>query len=361
MVVVQVEWLAGRTPEQKEELVAGITDILGRVGGAQRENVHVVLHDVPPSNWGRAGELVEPPQRGPQEEEPTGGAAVGVEAVNGREEAPAARATLPELDGATRIFDLEQPREEGMPVFPAHRPGYSYLLHRHHEDEYEYTKPRTSASGVIICMEHTGTHIDALCHQADDLTLYGGVPVKGVQTGKGFTRLGVEEIPPIIAPGVLLDVPASKGAEDLEQSYAVTGADLEECCERQNVTVEPGSVALIRTGNSRSYWDDPEGYLAGPGMAASASYWLAEKGVVAVGADNMAWDVIGAEDPNLGVILPGHLILLARNGIYIIENLQLEELAAAGQHRFSFFCVPLKFVGATGSPVRPLAIVSGDS
>jgi len=100
MVVVQVEWLAGRTPEQKEQLVAGITDILGCVGGAQRQNVHVVLHDVPPSNWGRTGELVEPPQRGPQEE-PTGGAADGVEAVNGEEEAPAARATLPELHGAT--------------------------------------------------------------------------------------------------------------------------------------------------------------------------------------------------------------------------------------------------------------------
>ncbi|HKH58040.1 MAG TPA: cyclase family protein [Rubrobacter sp.] len=210
-------------------------------------------------------------------------------------------------------------------------------------------------------MEHTGTHIDALCHQADDLTLHGGVPVKVAQTGKGFTRLGVEEVAPIIAPGVLLDVPASKGTEDLEQGYAVTGADLEECCERQNVTVEPGSVALIRTGNARGYWDDPEGYLACPGMAASASYWLAEREVVAVGADNMAWDVIGAEDPNLGVILPGHLTLLARNGIYIIENLQLEELAAAGQHWFFFFCAPLKFVGATGSPVRPLALVSGDS
>jgi 4-oxalocrotonate tautomerase family enzyme len=167
MVVVQVEWLAGRTPEQKEELVAGITDISGRVGGAQHENVQVVLLDVPPSNWGRAGGLVEPSQRGPQEEL-TGGTAVGVEAVNGREEAPAARATLPELDGAARIFNLEQLREEGMPVFPAHRPGYSYLLHRHHEDEYEDTKPRTSASGVIICMEHTGTHIDALCKEAGD-------------------------------------------------------------------------------------------------------------------------------------------------------------------------------------------------
>jgi kynurenine formamidase len=74
-----------------------------------------------------------------------------------------------------------------------------------------------------------------------------------------------------------------------------------------------------------------------------------------VGVDNMAWDVIGVEDPNLGVTLPRHLILLARNGIYIIENLQLEELAAAGQHRFTFFCAPLKFVAATGCPVRPLA------
>ena len=94
-------------------------------------------------------------------------------------------------------------------------------------------------------------------------------------------------------------------------------------------------------------------------MAASASYWLAGKGVVAEGADIMVCDVIGAKDPDLGVIISGHLILLARNGIAMVANLlQLEKLAA-GQHRFSFFCTPLKFVGATGSPVRSLASVSG--
>jgi kynurenine formamidase len=112
---------------------------------------------------------------------------------------------------------------------------------------------------------------------------------------------------------------------------------------------------LVRTGNGR-YWKDSERYLAGPGMDGSASRWLAERGVLAVGADNMAWDVIGLVDPELGT-LPGHLLLLARSGIYIIENLQLEELAAARAHRFSFICTPLKFVGATGSPVRPIALV----
>jgi Putative cyclase len=59
---------------------------------------------------------------------------------------------------------------------------------------------RTSASGVIICMEHTGTHIDAICHQADGLKLFGDIPVADVQTSRGFNRLAVKEIPPILAP-----------------------------------------------------------------------------------------------------------------------------------------------------------------
>lgn len=262
-----------------------------------------------------------------------------------------------------RIFDLEQPRTAGMPVLPTHLPGYSYLLHHHHEDEYapEKAGPRTSASGAIVFMEHTGTHIDALCHQAEDLELYGGVPVdKDVQTPRGFARLGVEEIEPIIVPGVLLDVAASKGVEALEPGYAVTGEDLKVCAGEQGVEVETGNVALVRTGNGR-FWDDPERYLAGPGMEASVSHWLAEKRVVAVGADNMAWDLPDAWDSELGVRLPGHLILLVRHGIYIIENLQLEELAAAKAHRFTFVCVPLKLVGATASPVRPLAILPSSS
>lgn len=260
-----------------------------------------------------------------------------------------------------RVFDLEQPRTEGMPIHPAHKQaGYSYLLHRHHEDEYhpEESGPRTGAAGILICGEHTGTHMDALSHQADSLMLCGGVPVAEVQSSRGFTKHGVEEIPPIVAPGFLLDVAAKEGVESLDPGRAVTASDFDACCERQGVSVEPGSVLLARLGNAR-YWDDEDRYLAGPGMDASAAYWAAEKGVLAVGADNMAWDLLGLVDEELGCALPGHLILLARHGIYIIENLMLDGLAATGAHRFEFVCAPLKLVGATGSPVRPVAVVSG--
>ncbi len=267
------------------------------------------------------------------------------------------------MNEGVRVFDLEQPRTAQMPIHPAHRQaGYSYLLHRHHEDEHrpDEAGPRTGAAGVIIFGEHTGTHIDALCHQSDDLTLYGGVPVdRTVQTPRGFAQHGVEEIPPILAAGVLLDVAASEGVEEIQPGRIVTSTDLEECVKRQGVEVEPGSVLLVRTGNAR-FWGDAERYLAGPGVDASASYWAAERGVLAVGADNMAWDAPGHKDPELGCLLAGHLILLARSGIYILENLNLEGLSAAGVHRFTFICTPLKLVGATGSPIRPLAMVVAD-
>ena len=259
----------------------------------------------------------------------------------------------------TRVFDLEQPRTDAMPIHPAHKQaGYSYLLHRRHEDEYDpdVSGPRTGAAGILVCGEHTGTHIDALSHQADSLMLCGGIPVSEVQTPRGFTEHGVEKIPAIVAPGVLLDVAALKGVGFLEPGYAVTDEDLAACCGRQGVEVEPGSVALVRTGNAR-FWDDEERYLDGPGVDGSGSRWLADRGVLAVGADNMAWDVPGLVDPELGCPLPGHLILLARRGVYIIENLALEELAVSGHHRFEFVCAPLKLVGATGSPVRPVALV----
>lgn len=258
-----------------------------------------------------------------------------------------------------RVFDLEHPRTDTMPIHPAHRPGYSYVLHRRHEDGYGQDGPRTGASGMIVCMEHTGTHIDALCHQAADLVLCGGVPVDaGVQSSRGFSVHGVEQIRPIVAPGVLLDLTAVLGVPALPAGYAISAADLQNCCEQQGVTIAAGDVVLVFTGNEQA-WSDTERYLAGPGVAADGSRWLADQGVIAVGADTMAWDVLGLRDEELGCTLPGHVILLAQRGIYIIENLRLSELARARAYRFAFVCTPLQFVGATGSPVRPIALVSG--
>src|SRR5215210_4384893 len=95
---------------------------------------------------------------------------------------------------SARVYDLEQPRYAGAPTFPAHEPGLLLHLHRRHEPGLG--EARTSASALLVMTEHSGTHIDALGHQAEDLQLHGGIGVDAtVQTSAGFTRLGVEEIP----------------------------------------------------------------------------------------------------------------------------------------------------------------------
>lgn len=254
----------------------------------------------------------------------------------------------------SRIFDLEQPRYAGAPVLAAHAPGFVYTLHRHHESGMP--ESRTSASGSYYSTEHSGTHIDALSHQAENMHLYGGREITPqMQTSTGFRELGVDTISPIFRRGILLDVARTRGADWLRQDQPITLEDIEATLQRQGTTVQEGDVVLVRTG-AGALWRDPDSYLQASGMETAVSQWLADRRVFAVGADNMAWDIPGYVDPDLRVSYPGHLVLLVRNGIHILENLFLEELAQAHQYEFLFICLPLKMRGATGSPVRPAAV-----
>lgn len=261
-----------------------------------------------------------------------------------------------------KVYDLEQPRTSAMPVHEAHRPGYIYHLHRRHEDTYDPERfgPRSGASGMLVMMEHTGTHIDALSHQAADLCLYGGVKLTPkVENSRGFKVHGVETMGPIVARGVLLDVCATLahklGEDPLPAHYRITADDLETAAHRAGVKVQPGDALLVRTGYGK-VWDDAPRYLAAAGVGRSGSEWAADHKVACAACDNMTWDETEERDPKTGGQLFAHLHLIAQCGIPIIENLNLEELSRDGCTTFLFVCAPLKFVGATGSPVRPLAI-----
>jgi kynurenine formamidase len=251
-----------------------------------------------------------------------------------------------------RVIDLEQPRFAGMPMFPANAPNYAFMLHRRHEPGLE---SRTSAAGMILTADHAGTHVDALCHQAEDMHMFGGVAVTAANQDPGGVRvLSAEALPPIVRRGVLIDLVEARG-DRLPPRYLVERDELEAAADSQGVAVRPGDVLLIHTGWGRA-WEDPD-YISGGGMARSSGEWAVEQGVYAVGADNMSWDLPGYVDQVLGHSLPNHTLLLARAGILIFENLLLEDLAASGAREFLFVSLPLKLAGATGSPTRPVAII----
>jgi kynurenine formamidase len=257
-----------------------------------------------------------------------------------------------------RVFDLEQPRFAGMPMHPAHKPGYFYALHRRHRDSYRPAEfgPRSGSSGVLTMMEHSGTHIDALCHMACDMTMHGGVKVEDAERADGYRELGAETIAPLLGRGVLLDVAAHKGVARLPENDAISADDLAATARAAGITVQPADVLLVRTGYATT-WGDEAAYLNAAGVSKSGNIWAADHNVAAVGADNMAWDNMVERDPDTKMALFGHAHLLVRHGIHIIENLNLEELAAAKIYEFGFVGIPLKFRGATGSPIRPLALV----
>jgi kynurenine formamidase len=257
--------------------------------------------------------------------------------------------------GSVSLYDLEHYRYFGAPTFVAHQPGFLYTLHRRHDQP----AMRTSASGLIVMAEHSGTHIDALCHQAYGMEMHGEVSVTAdVQTSTGFTELAIDEVEPMLVRGALLDVPAALGTDVLDMDYLVTAGDLEAAMKRQETEIRPGDAVLIRTGNA-TRWDDPPSYERGAGIDRGAAEWLVDHQVGLVGADNLALDLLGHTDPELGV-LPAHTVLIVRNGIYIVENLNLERLAGERAYEFLFVCLPLKMRGATGSPVRPLALVPAE-
>lgn len=256
------------------------------------------------------------------------------------------------LQRPVQVFDLSQPLENGMPCSPSH-PGFHMALMRRHGD---LMRGAGSGSNEIITFGgHVGTHVDALAHVAAEGQLHGDIDAVTNSVGGRHRELGAETIAPMLCRGRLLDVPRALGHDRLPPGYGVTVDDLQAAT--GTVPVEPGDVVLIRTGWPQRY-DDAEAYLGhrdgAPGVTGPAAEWLADRGVRAVGADTIAFDQIL---PGLGHSqMPAHHILLVQRGIHIIEVLNLEELSEHGASEFWFLMIPLRLVGATGSPVRPLAI-----
>lgn len=258
------------------------------------------------------------------------------------------------LDKA-RIFDLAQPLFTGMPHFPTH-PPFLYSLNKLHGD---FVTPAGTSSAVetITLGGHTGTHIDALSHFSCGGVMYGGeAPIQSYS--HGVEQHGADTIAPIVRRGVLIDIAAHFHLEVLPAEFAITPEQIEETLHHQHVEVRKGDVVLLRTGWAK-HWKDPKQFVTGgqgvqptgPGPEIAAARWLSGQKVFAAGSDTMAFERVPATD------MPVHVHLLVESGIHIVECLNLEELAAERIYEFLFVAAPLKLTGATGSPMRPFAVV----
>jgi kynurenine formamidase len=253
------------------------------------------------------------------------------------------------------IYDLSHPLEPNMPVSPNH-PGFRMALLRRHGDMVR-ADGGSAANEMIVLGGHTGTHLDALAHVSHNGHLHRGVDAAAAQQGGRFQQLGVETVEPIVCRGVLLDVAGFRGVESLPPGEPIGADELCRVAQAEGVELPRGGAALVRSGWAR-HWGDPPAYLGHasgvPGPDVSAAEWLAAADLRATGHDSMAFEYLL---PGAGhALLPVHRVLLVEHGVHIVENVDMQRLAADRVYEFLFICLPLKFVGATGSPVRPIAI-----
>jgi kynurenine formamidase len=263
---------------------------------------------------------------------------------------------LEALERGTRVYDLAQPLMAETPSSPNH-PGFRMSLTRRHGDKVR-DDGGSAASELIVTGGHVGTHVDALAHVSHRGKLYGGISAEESQRGGRFSHHGIDQMQPMFCRGVLLDVAGLHGVDVLPGGYGISRDDLEAAARKAGVEVRPGDAALVRSGWANNFEDATAfvGHESGvPGPEEPAAAWLAERGVRATGSDTIAYEQI---KPGAGHdLLPVHRLLLVERGVHIIEVMNLEEIAAEGVYEFLFVLAPLKIVGGTGSPVRPLAVV----
>jgi kynurenine formamidase len=185
---------------------------------------------------------------------------------------------------------------------------------------------------------------------------YNGLPQEEVGGAYGLKKLGVEHLKPFFTRGILLDVLAVKGGDRLPIGYVITMNDVRATLQRQGIR-EPGEgdAVLFRTGHAKLWKKDNAEYNKGcPGPGATVGKWLAERQVAVVGGDTWPVEAVPGEDADIPFAC--HAIWITMNGIFINENLKLEELAADKAYEFAWSFNPVPIKGATGSPGNSVAI-----
>src|SRR5688572_17838170 len=265
-----------------------------------------------------------------------------------------------ELIREGRVYQLGRIYEHGIPVpgkrhysltipgLPTGIPAPDTTNQLIHNDEL--------VSGEI---GQVGTQFDGLGHIGvrvgrDDL-FYNGFKLAEFGDTYGLKKLGVENVGPIFTRGVLLDVVAVKKTNRLAIGYVITPADLEAALKLTGVPIREGDAVFINTGHGQLWMEDNKAFSEGePGIGLEAGRWLSQRKIVLVGCDNWALEAVPSQDPKRPFEV--HQWLLPRHGIYVLENLDLAELAKDKVYEFAFSFAPLRLKGATGSPGNPIAI-----
>ena len=200
-----------------------------------------------------------------------------------------------------------------------------------------------------------GSQIDGLGHMGINHQYYNGNMASDFVTPSGLTKLSIDRLPPVATRGVLLDIAKLMQTDILPAGTAFNKKEIDAAAKAAGITIETGDIVLFHTGWLNVMDTDPQAFMASaPGLGLEGARYLASLGVVAIGADTWALEVLPSEDATM--LFPVHPELLAKNGVYILENMDTRALAADNASEFLFVLGTPRFVGAVQAVINPVAI-----
>ena len=250
------------------------------------------------------------------------------------------------------VIELGHVLAAGMPIQTTRR----FDVHTKRTFMNPQSNRRGSNEEVVLTeLGQVGTQFDGFAHQTIENSFYNCFKVDESSARTGFTKLGVENVGALITRGVLIDIAALKGVDTLADTYEITVQDLQQALQRQKVALQAGDAVIINTGWGKLWGRENARYMKGnPGIGVAAAEWLVRQDPLLIGSDNGPVEV--SPNPDSQISLPVHQIMLVVNGIHLLENMKLDELASKRVHEFALIMQPLKIKGGTGSTVAPVAV-----
>ena len=249
------------------------------------------------------------------------------------------------------MYDLGRVLDEEIPVFPGRFFKQTLVTTAHHANAANMVGKNDVnwVTEQVTATMQLGTHIDALSHLQIGNRGYNGVTITELAGTAGVRRLGVETVPQIVTRGLLVDVSGSQPGP----GHVITIAEVESALE--GLEPESGDALLFHTGWG-AHWRRPDVYVEGePGPGCELAQWIADHEIALTGCDTWSYGPVPPEDPERPFEVPQ--ILNAHHGVFVVENLDTSELAAAGVREFALILTHPKLQGATGAWTSPIALV----
>jgi kynurenine formamidase len=254
-----------------------------------------------------------------------------------------------------KAYSLGMEVAEDTPAYPPR--SYRIVITQSNDGTGPVIGENRATGNDDLVMTYLGiaSQIDGLGHLGIDHRYYNGLHASEFVDPSGLKQLGTETIPPIVTRGVLLDMAALRGVDTVPEGTAYNRKEIEAAVERQGTPIRQGDVVIFHSGWHAMLESAPDKWWQmHPGPGVEGAQYLADLGVVAVGADSTAVEVLPSE--NEARPFEVHQTLLAKNGVYILENMWTNGLAADGVHEFLFVLGQPKFKGAVQMVVNPIAI-----